>query len=356
MTEVSSLTGRLLVATPVLADPNFDRAVVLLLDHDEEGSLGVVLNRPTPVDVSDILEPWAALAGEPGVVFQGGPVSLDAALGVAVVPSGRGDRSDGDPAPGADGAPSRPAGPAPDTPRAGRTREDGPATESQDRPGGRPREPDAPGTAESTGAEAAPAAGSGATADTGTAGRQPTGEPGSAEREATGGPGTGGRGTTGDRAAGDRGPTGDSGADDRGRRQPHERGPAGGTEPVGEGGTDAEADAEHGDAGSETDTVLDTDGPLGWRRVHGAIGLVDLEAPPELLAAELGSLRIFAGYAGWGPGQLEKELSEGAWYVVESEPGDVSSPAPERLWRSVLRRQRSELALVATYPDDPSLN
>jgi putative AlgH/UPF0301 family transcriptional regulator len=52
MTEVSSLTGRLLVATPALADPNFDRAVVLLLDHDEEGSLGVVLNRPTPVDVA----------------------------------------------------------------------------------------------------------------------------------------------------------------------------------------------------------------------------------------------------------------------------------------------------------------
>lgn len=48
MTEVSSLTGRLLVATPALADPNFDRAVVLLLDHDDEGSLGVVLNRPTP--------------------------------------------------------------------------------------------------------------------------------------------------------------------------------------------------------------------------------------------------------------------------------------------------------------------
>ncbi|WP_430542743.1 YqgE/AlgH family protein [Streptomyces iconiensis] len=100
----------------------------------------------------------------------------------------------------------------------------------------------------------------------------------------------------------------------------------------------------------------EADGPLGWRRVHGAIGLVDLEAPPELLAAELGSLRIFAGYAGWGPGQLEDELSEGAWYVVESEPGDVSSPSPEGLWRSVLRRQRSELALVATYPDDPSLN
>ncbi|MFR9673876.1 YqgE/AlgH family protein [Streptomyces sp. TR06-5] len=194
MTEVSSLTGRLLVASPVLSDPNFDRAVVLLLDHDEEGSLGVVLNRPTPVGVGDILDAWAALAGDPGVVFQGGPVSLDAALGVAVVPSGGGPAGDG------------------------------------------------------------------------------------------------------------------------------------------------------------------AEGPLGWRRVHGAIGLVDLEAPPELLAAELGSLRIFAGYAGWGAGQLEDELAEGAWYVVESEPGDVSSPDPERLWRSVLRRQRSELAMVATYPDDASLN
>ena len=186
MTEVSSLTGRLLVATPALADPNFDHAVVLLLDHDEEGSLGVVLNRPTPVDVGDILESWGGLAGDPGVVFQGGPVSLDSALGLAVIP---------------------------------------------------------------------------------------------------------------------------------------------------------------GD-----------EGPIGWRRVHGAIGLVDLETPPELLARALGSLRIFAGYAGWGPGQLQNELTEGAWYVVESEPGDVSSPAPERLWREVLRRQRNELAMVATYPDDPSLN
>ncbi|ALC22900.1 YqgE/AlgH family protein [Streptomyces pristinaespiralis] len=186
MTEVSSLTGRLLVAAPALADPNFDRAVVLLLDHDDEGSLGVILNRPTPVVVEDILESWAALAGEPGVVFQGGPVALDSALGVAVIP---------------------------------------------------------------------------------------------------------------------------------------------------------------GD-----------EGPLGWRRVYGAIGLVDLEAPPELLGGALGSLRIFAGYAGWGPGQLEDELQDGAWYVVESEPGDVSSPRPESLWRSVLRRQRNELAMFATYPDDPSMN
>ncbi|SCE62329.1 YqgE/AlgH family protein, partial [Streptomyces sp. OspMP-M43] len=90
MTEVSSLTGRLLVAAPALTDPNFDRAVVLLLDHDEEGSLGVILNRPTPVGVGDILASWAGLTGEPDVVFQGGPVSLDSALGVAVIPGDEG--------------------------------------------------------------------------------------------------------------------------------------------------------------------------------------------------------------------------------------------------------------------------
>lgn len=271
MTEVSSLTGRLLVATPVLADPNFDRAVVLLLDHDEEGSLGVVLNRPTPVDVGDILEPWAALTGEPGVVFQGGPVSLDAALAVGVVP-------------------------APDPGRG-------------------------------------PAAGAESNADGGRrayGGGEPRTYPADEETDAG--------------ADAGRGAWADAGADS---------GAGAGSGPG--SGPDAEANAG---AEAEADAVLgaEPDGPLGWRRVYGAIGLVDLEAPPELLAAELGSLRIFAGYAGWGPGQLENELSEGAWYVVESEPGDVSSPAPEGLWRSVLRRQRSELAMVATYPDDPSLN
>ena len=97
MTEVSSLTGRLLVATPALADPNFDRAVVLLLDHDEEGTLGVVLNRPTPVGRRRRAGvAGRALAGAPRVVFQGGPVSLDSALGLAVVPGdARGADRDG---------------------------------------------------------------------------------------------------------------------------------------------------------------------------------------------------------------------------------------------------------------------
>jgi putative transcriptional regulator len=190
-----SLTGRLLVATPALGESNFERSVVLVLDHDEEGALGIVINRPTPVDVAEVLPVWQPLATEPGVLFQGGPVALDSALGLALVP--------------------------------------------------------------------------------------------------------------------------------------------------GEG----------------------EDEPLGWRRVVGRLGLIDLDVPPEVLAAEVTRLRIFAGYAGWGAGQLEDELAEGAWYVVDArfgtgadDAGDPFTEAPEDLWRTVLRRQGGDVAMVSTYPDDPSLN
>lgn len=101
--------------------------------------------------------------------------------------------------------------------------------------------------------------------------------------------------------------------------------------------------------------------PLGWRALDGGpdmsrIGLVDLEAPPQVLAAEIASLRVFAGYAGWGSGQLESEIGDGAWYVLPGEPADPFIGDPEGLWQAVLRRQGGELALVATFPDDPRLN
>lgn len=182
------LTGRLLVAAPALGDPNFSRAVVLVLDHDESGALGVVVNRPTAVPVAEVLPSWQPFTTEPGVLFQGGPVALDSALGLAVLP-GQGD-----------------------------------------------------------------------------------------------------------------------------------------------------------------------DEPLGWRRVVDGLGLVDLDAPPEVIAAEMADLRIFAGYAGWGTGQLEGELAEGSWYVVASNPRDAFSDEPLGLWRTVLRRQGGDLALVSTYPDDPTMN
>ena len=187
-----SLAGRLLVATPVLSDPNFRRTVVLVVEHEEEqGTLGVVLNRPTQVPVDQVLEPWMDLATSPSVVFSGGPVATNSALALALVPG--------------------------------------------------------------------------------------------------------------------------------------------------------------------------TDEPVGWHPLDGApamarLGLVDLDAPPGLLAPAVASLRVYAGYAGWSAGQLEAEISEGAWYVLPAEQGDAFCAEPERLWPAVLRRQGGELAYVATYPDDPSLN
>jgi putative transcriptional regulator len=184
--------GRLLVATPLLADPNFKRAVVLIVEHEvTEGTLGIVLNRPSTVGLGQVLEQWTDLATDPSVVFRGGPVSPNSALALALVPG--------------------------------------------------------------------------------------------------------------------------------------------------------------------------KDEPVGWRALDGApslarLGLLDLDTPPRLLATAIQSLRVYAGYAGWSPGQLEAEIDEGAWYVLGAEPGDVFASDPARVWRNVLRRQEGDLAFLATYPDDPGLN
>jgi putative transcriptional regulator len=184
---MTGLVGRLLVATPVLDDPNFRRTVVLLLDHNDEGALGIVVNRPLEVDVSAVLPLWQPYATAPGRLFQGGPVALDSALGVVAVP-----------------------------------------------------------------------------------------------------------------------------------------------------GDDAE--------------------PVGVKRIIGSVGLVDLDIPPQIIVGGVAGLRIFAGYAGWGSGQLETEISDGAWYVVDAEARDPFTDSPDQLWRQVLRRQRGDLAFVSTFPDDPAMN
>ena len=77
--------GTLLLATAELADPNFAHTVVLLLDVNDEGVLGVVLNRPSPVLVAEVLESWGALCTEPEVLFRGGPVSPDGAIAIALL-------------------------------------------------------------------------------------------------------------------------------------------------------------------------------------------------------------------------------------------------------------------------------
>ena len=96
--------------------------------------------------------------------------------------------------------------------------------------------------------------------------------------------------------------------------------------------------------------------PLGIKHLFGGLGLVDLDAPPNLVAPEVAGMRIFAGYAGWIGGQLENEIRRGDWYVVPSESRDAFSSVPQQLWSDVLARQNDSLKLVANFPDDPSLN
>ena len=182
-----SWTGRLLVATPALTDPNFARTVVQLVQHsDEDGALGVVLNRPSETALAEVLPGWALLAPDPNLVFVGGPVQETAAICLARLASGAGDDPSYVVVPGAP-----------------------------------------------------------------------------------------------------------------------------------------------------------------W------LGTVDLDADAGEAVEEV---RVFAGYAGWSPAQLEAEVEEGAWWVLDALPSDCFTPAPEELWATVLRRQGLPLSLAATYPPDPTLN
>jgi putative transcriptional regulator len=83
--------------------------------------------------------------------------------------------------------------------------------------------------------------------------------------------------------------------------------------------------------------------------VVGTVGMVDIEQPPEL-----SRLRVFAGYAGWGPGQLDSELEVEAWIVDPVHPDDPFHQGD--LWSLALSRKGGEFALLARMPEDPSLN
>jgi putative AlgH/UPF0301 family transcriptional regulator len=181
--------GALLVAMPTLSDPTFAGAVVYVLDHTDTGTLGVVLGRPSQVEIRDVLPGWSDLAVEPGVFHVGGPCETDTALCLAVSPA------------------------------------------------------------------------------------------------------------------------------------------------------------------------VDEDEDGGLRRVAGDVHLVDLDGDPAELTDSLTGLRVFAGYAGWSPGQLATEVAEGAWACVPGLPADIlSEMAGPQLWRAVMGRQRGPLAVLSTAPADPSAN
>lgn len=182
------VSGDLLVASPLTGEP-FERAVVLVLHHDEEGAHGLVLNQPMDAGVDVVLPEWQPFVTDPGVLFRGGPVGMDTAMGLVSVPG----HDPGDP-------------------------------------------------------------------------------------------------------------------------------------------------------------------PLGTQLLFGGIGLMDLDAPAPLVVPELGGFRVFVGYSGWGPGQLDTEIRQGAWYVLPREPRDPFHEDTEHLWREVLLRQRSAVSFATTWTPDADQN
>jgi putative transcriptional regulator len=89
--------------------------------------------------------------------------------------------------------------------------------------------------------------------------------------------------------------------------------------------------------------------------VFESIGFLPAEIDPDELG-ELTRARVFAGYAGWGPGQLEDELEEGSWIVEPAIATDAFTLEPDELWSEVLRRKGGPYGVLALMPADPSLN
>jgi len=81
-------------------------------------------------------------------------------------------------------------------------------------------------------------------------------------------------------------------------------------------------------------------------------GLVDIAEPPSSSQR----WRVYAGYAGWSPGQLVAEIDEGGWWVAQAEHGDLLYEEPGDLWKRVVARQRGSIAMFAHFPSNPRIN
>jgi putative transcriptional regulator len=89
--------------------------------------------------------------------------------------------------------------------------------------------------------------------------------------------------------------------------------------------------------------------------LFGPFGFPSLEEPERVLSLTT-RRRVFAGYSGWGAGQLEDELARDDWILEEALPDDAFTEEPEALWRDVLRRKGGVYELVSRMPEDPSVN
>ena len=90
--------------------------------------------------------------------------------------------------------------------------------------------------------------------------------------------------------------------------------------------------------------------------VLGRIGFPAPDAGIEELTEATARRRVFAGYAGWGEGQLDAEVEEGDWIAQTALPEDVFPDVPEERWATVLTRKGGSYALIARMPSDPSVN
>jgi putative transcriptional regulator len=96
---------------------------------------------------------------------------------------------------------------------------------------------------------------------------------------------------------------------------------------------------------------------LAGALVEDDLGFIGADADePSQLDGAVRRARVFAGHAGWGPGQLEDELAEDAWIVEPPRREEVFTEDPDDLWAAVLRRKGRRYALLSTMPPDPSLN
>ena len=115
-----------------------------------------------------------------------------------------------------------------------------------------------------------------------------------------------------------------------------------------------EDDVIHAGGPVEPDTVIalgDFEDPSeAGARISGSLGVLDPNRPEPSLRW----LRVFAGYAGWAPGQLDAEMEQDAWIVTPVEPDDPFSA--DDLWSRVLQRKGGEFVLMTTMPLDPKLN
>ncbi len=86
-------------------------------------------------------------------------------------------------------------------------------------------------------------------------------------------------------------------------------------------------------------------------RIGFLIGEVSTSAQDGIVRA-----RVFAGYSGWGPGQLEGEMEQGSWILEPATVADVFTDDPDDLWSAVLRRKGPDYEFLSRMPFDPRVN